>query len=193
MFKVKAMRSSHRGEPSITFAQTDLEVLLALFTFALVGKFSKGRPIMDVIQKFFLSLDLKETVSVGLLDSRHVLIRLGNEMDFHRLWSRGNWYSHGVLMSVLKWSPAFHVDREPSVVLVWFQLPKLMIHYFAKECLFQIVSCIGKPLFMDSATASGVRLSVARVCVEIDLLQTLPVRIWIANRQHGGFWQQLIS
>ena len=45
---------------------------------------------------------------------------------------------------------------------------------------------------MDSATAFGVRPSVARVCVEIDLGQPLPSWIWISNREHGGFWQQLI-
>ena len=45
---------------------------------------------------------------------------------------------------------------------------------------------------MDSATASGVRQSVARVCVEIDLLQPLPSRIWIGNGEHSGFWQQLV-
>ena len=42
---------------------------------------------------------------------------------------------------------------------------------------------MGKPLFVDSATASGVRPSIARVCVEIDLLQTLPLRIWISNEE----------
>ena len=63
------------------------------------------------------------------------------------------------------------------------------IHCFNKECLFQIVSCLGKPLFVDAATASGVRPSVARVCVEIDLLQEFPGRIWIG---HGGFRQQFL-
>ena len=91
-------------------------------------------------------------------------------------------------MRVFKWSPVFHVNREPSVVPVWFQLPKLPIHYFTKECLFQIVSCLGKPLFVDVATALGVCPSVARICVEIDLLQDLPGRIWIGNEEHGGFW-----
>ena len=90
-------------------------------------------------------------------------------------------------MRVLKWFAAFHVDREASVVSVWFQLPKLPIHFFHKGCLFQIVSCLGKLLFVDSAAASGVRPSVAGACVEIDLLQTLPLRIWIGNGEHEGF------
>ena len=46
---------------------------------------------------------------------------------------------------------------------------------------------MGKPLFVDAATASGLRPSVARVCVEVDLLKAFPGRIWIGNGDYGGF------
>ena len=83
----------------------------------------------------------------------------------------------GLPMRVFRCSPGFHVDREPSIVLVWFQLPKLQIHYFNKECLFQIVRCLDKPLFVDAATVSGAHPSVARVRVEVDLIKAPPSRI----------------
>ena len=95
------------------------------------------------------------------MDSRHVLIRLGTEVDFNRIWAWGLWYVFGIPMRVFRWSLAFHVDCKPSVVPIWFQLPKLSIHYFNKECLFQIVCCVCKPLFVDAATASGSSPSVA--------------------------------
>ncbi|XP_027158576.1 uncharacterized protein LOC113760210 [Coffea eugenioides] len=147
---------------------------------------------MEDLRKFFLSLDLKEAAKVGLLDSRHVVITLGNKADFHRIWARGIWYVYGTPMRVFKWSPAFHVDKEPSVVPVWFKLPKLPLHYFNKECLFQIVNVLGSPLFVDAATMAASRPSVARVCVEIDLLKPLTLRVWIGNGDHEGFWQALI-
>ena len=53
LLNVKATRSSHRGEPAISFAQEDLDNLTLPFTFTLVGKFSKERPSMEVIWKFF--------------------------------------------------------------------------------------------------------------------------------------------
>ncbi|XP_027120509.2 uncharacterized protein [Coffea arabica] len=95
-------------------------------------------------------------------------------------------------MRVFKWSPAFHVDKEPSVVPVWFQLPKLPLHYFQKEAIFQISSVLGIPLFVDAATSAVARPSLARVCVEIDLLQPRPSRIWIGNGNYDGFWQDLV-
>ena len=42
---------------------------------------------------------------------------------------------------------------------------------------------------MDAATASGGRLSVARMFVEVDILQTLPAMIWIGNGDHEGIGQ----
>ena len=66
-------------------------------------------------------------------------------------------------------------------------LPKLPIHYFNKGFLFQIVSCVGKALFVVTATAFGSCPSMARVCVEIDLIKSFPSRIWIGNGDHELF------
>ncbi|XP_027171591.1 uncharacterized protein LOC113771176 [Coffea eugenioides] len=94
-------------------------------------------------------------------------------------------------MKLFKWTPSFHVDREPSVVPVWVSLPKLPIHLFNRECLFQIVATLGVPLYVDAATAALSRPSVARVCVEVDLLKPLVSRVWIGNGGQEGFWQNL--
>lgn len=49
------------------------------------------------------------------------------------------------------------------------------------------------PLFMDSATTSLSRPSVAHVCVEIDLLKPLLKRVWVGvvTNKAEGFWQTL--
>ncbi|XP_027184115.1 uncharacterized protein LOC113782422 [Coffea eugenioides] len=189
---MSATHSTHRGEPAITFSHADIEAIVQPFQFALVGKFARSRPRMEDIRKFFLTLDLKESFSVGLMDSRHVLICLHNEADFLQVWTRNVWYVFGSPMRVFKWTSFFHVDRESSPVLVWFGLPKLPVHLFEKQCLFQIVSCLGRPLFIDSATAAMTRPSVARVCIEVDLLKELPPRVWIQVGEGHGFWQPLI-
>ncbi|XP_027181956.1 uncharacterized protein LOC113780347 [Coffea eugenioides] len=188
---VEAAVSTHRGEPAISFPRDAIEAAAQPFQFALVGKFSRTRPAMADIRKFFLTLDLKGFYSIGLLDGRHVLIRLHNEADFLPVWTRNVWYIHGGAMRVFKWSTSFHVDKESSLVPVWFNLPKLPVHLFDKKCLFQIVSCLGRPLFIDGATAGLSRPSVARVCVEIDLLKILPSHVWIQLGEDHGFWQSL--
>ncbi|XP_027156573.1 uncharacterized protein LOC113757588 [Coffea eugenioides] len=188
---IAAETATHKGEPAILFSQATVDSLAGPYRFALVGKFPRGRPRLEEVRKFFSALDLREIPTVGLLDSRHVLIQLQTEADFHRVWFRRVWYVASAPMRVFKWTPGFHVDRESPIVPLWFQLPKLPLHFFHKEVLFQIMSCVGVPLLVDAATLAVSRPSVARVCVEVDLLRTLPSRVWIGNGDSAGFWQEL--
>ncbi|XP_042451511.1 uncharacterized protein LOC122036296 [Zingiber officinale] len=50
---------------------------------------------------------------------------------------------------------------------------------FCKRGLFAAASIIGRPLKLDEATADGSRLSMGRVCVEIDLLKPRVEDFWI--------------
>ena len=102
----------------MVFNAADITIVASLFRFTLVGKFSKGRPLLPDLCKCFFSLDLKDSVFVGLLDSRHVLLRFNGEADFLREWSRNLWYVYGCPMRVFKWTSKFHVDRKSSLVPV---------------------------------------------------------------------------
>ncbi|XP_071924868.1 uncharacterized protein [Coffea arabica] len=189
---IAAETATHKGEPAILFSQAAVHSLASHYHFALVGKFSKGRPKLEEVRKFFSALDLREKPTVGLLDSWHVLIQLHTEVDFHRVWFRRVWYVASAPMRIFKWTPGFHVDRESPIVPLWFQLPKLPLHFFHKEVLFQIMSCVGVPLLVDATTLTVSRPSVAHVCVKVDLLRTLPSRVWIGNGDSAGFWQELV-
>lgn len=48
---------------------------------------------------------------------------------------------------------------------------RVSIHLFHKKSLFGIASLIGILLKLDEATVDGMRPSVARICVEIDLMK----------------------
>nr|XP_027093532.1 uncharacterized protein LOC113713923 [Coffea arabica] len=95
-------------------------------------------------------------------------------------------------MRVFRWTREFHVQRESSLVPVWVTLLPLPIHYFDKHSLFSILSPVGRPLFLDLATAAGTRPSVARVCVEIDVAKLVVPRVWIAVEGESGFWQSIV-
>ncbi|XP_027155307.1 uncharacterized protein LOC113755505 [Coffea eugenioides] len=145
---------------------------------------------MEGLRKDFMSVGFKGSFSLGLLDPRHVLIRFDLEDDFHRCWLRGFWTFQGFAMRVFKWSPTFSANIESSIVPVWIRLPFLPVHLFGKEPLFSIARLVGEPLRLDASTATLSRPSVARICVEVDLLQSLPQRVWIWNGS-TGFWQKV--
>ncbi|KAK4415423.1 hypothetical protein Salat_2649700 [Sesamum alatum] len=73
----------------------------------------------------------------------------------------------------LKWTPTFTPTQESSVVPIWVCFPELPAHLFRKEALFSVASMIGSPLQIDEHTLNMSKLSQARVCVEIDLLEPI--------------------
>ena len=77
--------SSYKGEAAVIFTKEDAEELAAPFRLALVGKFSRGRPVLEDIRKFLATHNLQDHVSVGLLDYWYVLIKCTAEDDFNWL------------------------------------------------------------------------------------------------------------
>lgn len=148
----------------------------------LVGKFSHGRPSMEILRKAFAAIGFVGSFSLGLMDYRHVLICFTLEEDFHRRWLKGLWVIQEFPIRVFKWSPDFKLNAESSRAPVWISFVALSILFFDKAALFLIASAIGSPLKIDSATASLARLNVVRVRVDVDLCKDLPHINWCSGR-----------
>lgn len=80
-------------------------------------------------------------------------------------------------MRFFKGTIDFKLSLEPFVIPTWIGLEGLLIHLFNKGTLFSIANLIRKPMKIDEPTANSSRPSVTRICIEIDLLKTLPNRI----------------
>lgn len=70
------------------FEDSHINQLISPYGWTLIGKFSQGfnksdpkqgRPSVEDLQKYFLSLDFRSDFNVGLLDNRHLLIKLNCE------------------------------------------------------------------------------------------------------------------
>ena len=94
--------SIHRGEPALFFSDEDIAALSSPFKFALIGKFSHGRPSLAVIKSTFETFGLKAAFSIGLIDPKHVLIKFNHEDDYHKVWLREQWYLQKFSMCVFK-------------------------------------------------------------------------------------------
>nr|XP_027109270.1 uncharacterized protein LOC113729143 [Coffea arabica] len=174
-----------KGEPAVMFSEEDIAKLAAPFQFAVVGKFSHGRPNLDAIRKSFTTIGFTSSFTVGLLNQRHILIRFCLEEDYLRCWTKGWWSIADFPMRTFKWTPEFKVTSESTHAPVWVALEHLPIHFFDKVSLFSIVAAIGSPLQVDAATANLVRPSVARICIDLDISRDLPSRIWIGTGSNG--------
>ncbi|EOY06959.1 Uncharacterized protein TCM_021521 [Theobroma cacao] len=186
----------YRDRPAVAFFEDEIVALAQPFKHSMVGKFSR-MPKLNDIRAAFKGIGLVGVYEIRWLDYKHILIHLSNEQDLNRLWMRQAWFIANQKMRVFKWSPDFQPEKESSLVPVWISFPNLRAHLYEKSALLMIAKSVGRPLFVDEATANGTRPSVARVCVEYDCQQPPLEQIWIVSRDRrtgditGGFQQKV--
>ncbi|XP_071918822.1 uncharacterized protein [Coffea arabica] len=180
----------HRGEPALVFSRQDLLGLAKPYRNALVGMFAFNRPPMEVIRRFFVTLGLEESCSVGLLDAKHVLIRPEVEKDYTKLFVRCTWYIQKSPMQLSKWSIDFKAGQDCIIIPISVNLPGLPFPFFDKKLLLKIGSLIGRPLQVDAATLNIKRPSVARLLIEVDVAKPPLPRVWLGDEEHGQ-WQKV--
>jgi len=179
----------YKGMPAVTFSDEDIQYFASDFKFALIGKFSKGRPSMAVLRKSFELIGFGGAFNLGLIDHRHILINFDREEDFQRCWLRKSWSIQGSIMKIFKWTPDFRPDMESPIVPVWIALEGLPAHLQKKRAMYSIANLIGSPLKVDASTLAHNRPSVSRVCVDLNVSKPIPEFIWINNGSYGGFAQ----
>lgn len=65
------------------------------------------------------------------------------------------------------------------MVPVWVSLTALPIHLHDQRALYEIVRAIGRPIKVDVAALNFLRPSVALMCIEVDVTQELPSKIYV--------------
>ncbi|KAL0368133.1 UNVERIFIED_CONTAM: hypothetical protein Scaly_1032200 [Sesamum calycinum] len=161
------------GRLTLIFSDTETLSLAAGYRFALIGEFSQGTPKYRNLHHLIAGLGVLGGFTVSMINPKHVLISLTNEMDFSQLWLRRIWYIKGYPMRVFKWSPTFTPAQESSIVPIWVCFPELPAHLFHKDALFAVASMIGTQLQIDDFTFNQSKLSKARVGIEIEITNPL--------------------
>lgn len=89
-------------------------------------------------------------------------------------------------------SEGLQMDKVQSLLYFLLELDWKGFQLFVQqELFFTIANLIGKLMKIDELTANLSRPSVARICLEIDLLKPLPKRIWIGTGSNTGFGRVL--
>jgi len=83
------------------------------------------------------------------------------------------WLFDGRLIILRRWSEAAELERNLlSSLPVWVRFPYLHLKFWSQKVLSKVASLIGKPLYMDNATAMGEKLTYARCFMEISASRT---------------------
>ncbi|KAG5580583.1 hypothetical protein H5410_051210 [Solanum commersonii] len=152
----------------------------------IVGRFLKPRPQIEKIRSVFKELfPIKGSAKIGVYDTFNVFIDFTNEDDFCKVWFRSVIEIEGSQMWLQKWSPDFKHDEALLIAPMWILLPEIPFHMHTWQYMRQIVASIGIPLGLDVATTDKTRPSLAKVCVEVNLLKKLPDQIWVGLEDEG--------
>ncbi|KAG8383759.1 hypothetical protein BUALT_Bualt04G0047200 [Buddleja alternifolia] len=82
-------------------------------------------------------------------------------------------------MRVLKQTPDFDPKEESPIMPIYIKKFGLKPHWFHRKFLYHVPSLIGKPIKLNEATTEIDNPVVARMCVEINILERLPPDIQI--------------
>ncbi|KAG8372196.1 hypothetical protein BUALT_Bualt12G0041200 [Buddleja alternifolia] len=161
------------GRKTIHISAEEDAIMAEPYQYSLVGKFSHGYPTMTRLRAIFMKLGPNKGFKIGVLDHKHIWIRLPDPNDYARVWMKQTWYLDGYPLRVLKWTSEFDPAEESPIMPIWIKNFGLRPHWFHRQFLYHVASFVGKPLKLDEATTEIDNPVVARICVEINVLEKL--------------------
>lgn len=94
---------------------------------------------------------------------------------------------------VKDWVSDFCSEKEVlKEIPLWIRLPNLHLSCWSVDSLSHIGSMIGKPVCDDDCTSQQMRISYARLLVEIDITKPLSYKVQIANGEGLMVEQQVL-
>ncbi|KAL6582738.1 hypothetical protein OROMI_004816 [Orobanche minor] len=168
--------------PTIIFTADECEQVSSFYRFAIIGKFSYGKPSNHMITQQLKSEGFG-TCKVHFLNGKHVLINLSSKLLCDKLWMRREFVFAGFPVRMFRSDPFFNFKEEPAVVPLWVKIHALPPQWFDLRSLKTIASSVGDFLKADEPTHNRSRLSFARVCVEVNLKNHLPKKINLQVRE----------
>ncbi|XP_058775015.1 uncharacterized protein LOC131649265 [Vicia villosa] len=118
-------------------------------------------------------------------DEGYFILKFKNGDARDEVMMKGPYTFQNKPMILLEWRPDFTMAKDMlKSIPIWIKLPNLPLPMWGAPSLGKIGSAVGIPLFTDECTAEKLRVSYARLLVEVDVTQKLCEEITI--RDHEG-------
>lgn len=123
----------------------------------------------------------------------YFMVKFSSNEECTEILNGGPYFLNKAPMIVKKWSKEFDFKEEIlRVIPVWIRLPSLPLHCWGAETLSRIMSAVGVPVVADDCTAKQLKVSYARVLVEIDVTKEFMKEIRIRDDKGKEFFQKAI-
>ncbi|CAK8577790.1 unnamed protein product [Lathyrus sativus] len=118
-------------------------------------------------------------------DEGYFVLRFKNNEDKEKIMEQGPYFIYGKPIFLRYWTTDFEIKEDLLHVLpLWITLPNLPLHLGGEKSISKITSAVGKPITTDKCTAKKLRISYARVLVEVDITQKMRDKVCI--KDHNG-------
>lgn len=171
----------YKGMPSISFTPEEVDRYSLPFKYTLIATFWHGRPNMKKLSSCMERIGFKTNPKFGPLDDQHIILTFAHPEDYQRCFLHRLWSASGYTMRVTKWTLDFDPKVDKPIVPIWISIRGLPLYLQNKSALWNIAHMIGFPWKMDSATSNGLRPSVVRLCLKVDISKALPTRLHIQS------------
>nr|CCA65980.1 hypothetical protein [Beta vulgaris subsp. vulgaris] len=125
-------------------------------------------------------------------DEGYFIVRMKTREERDKILFSGPHLFYGKAMIVKQWSANFNFHEEvQKVIPIWVKLPNLPLNCWGEDSLSRIGSVLGVPLYADECTSKGLRVSYARMLVEMDVTQEIPITVAVEDPNGVVFKQKL--
>ncbi|KAI0519683.1 hypothetical protein KFK09_007138 [Dendrobium nobile] len=109
-----------------------------------------------------------------------ILCSFKSEEAMDEVLNDGPWYVGGYIVGIDKWSSSFNPNSFKCITApMWIPLPCFPLYCWDEENIARISSRIGVPMFIDGNSLRWGKWEFARVCIRLNLENSLPNGVWI--------------
>ena len=115
-----------------------------------------------------------------------------NREDRDAILYSGPHLFYGRVMIVKQWTADFSFHQEIlKVVPVWVKWPNLPLNCWSTYSLSRLGSLLGVPIYADECTTKQLRISFARILIEMDVTREIPEEIQFEDPNGACFKQKV--
>ncbi|CAO2827728.1 unnamed protein product [Amaranthus hypochondriacus] len=182
------------GQQIVQIESNDLNSLVNVWKRAVVMYVVGEKTSIDIIRGFTRKhwAHVKMPV-IHTHDEGYYILQFHSERECEEILLGGPYFLNRAPIVVKKWSVKFDFkDEILRVIPVWVRLPSLPLHCWGEETLSRIVSAVGVPIMTDECTAKQLKISYARILVEVDITKNFLEDIKVRDNLGREFFQKAI-
>ncbi|XP_058723328.1 uncharacterized protein LOC131595094 [Vicia villosa] len=148
---------------------------------------------MHAVKKFMsLTWNFVTLPELYYNEEGYFLVRFKTRLDRDAVLMRGPYTVFKKPILLHEWTPKFTLQDDVLRVLpIWVIFPQLPLYCWGEHSIGKIANAIGKPLLTDECTSKKLRVSYARVLIEVDVTKQLRTHITIRDPQGEKMLQQV--